>query len=260
MSMNRAYTSLPQRVRLELLATIFMALGIIGAILLPADRAKVSRPENLFTLMESDYANPLLCSASAIRVLNGAVKQVARFAGYDEFSARVDLDNNIKLAKVTRYSGDLFSLIDVQFEYRDASSWNEPHLYISESFWERAFGRSSNILGTMLEVNQSSYRIAGITRTGTSFLHGTDIWLPVRSRSSLGGINSMMVIGSILDPARWSSAQRQIAAAIREYLSDQPFFETTGATFVPVVNRLQFFDASTTVAGRIEGGAVWSGS
>lgn len=244
--------------RLDILIAVVLTIGVIVAILIPANRQRAEGDENLFTLMESDYSNPLFSSAKAIRILNGAAKQVARFAGYDEFRARVDVQHDTTLAQVTRFSGDLFSMLNVKFESRDSTISSDADVYISESFWERAFARKREIIGTIIRINQAAYRIAGITRNGTGFLRGTEIWMPIKSRSVLGELDSMRIVGWLLEPDRWGAAQREIAAAIKEYLSDQPYFEEAGTRFVPVVNRLQFSDSLPVMAGRLD--SQWSGS
>ena len=235
---------------MDLMVATLLACGVIAAIIIPSGRRGASGEGNLFTVMESDSVNPIFSSASAIRVLNGAAKQVARFAGYDEFNARIDMGSGATLARVTRFSGDLFSMLDVQFEARASNHWQEPSIYISEGFWQRVFAGKIEVIGTILEVNQSAYRIAGITRNGAGFLQGTDVWVPVQSRSILGGLNSMRIIAALVDPNRWSSAQQEITAAMKEYLSDQPYFETPGAKFVPVVNRLYFAESPAAIADR----------
>ena len=193
---------------------------------------------SLFTLVESDFTNPIFSSASDIRALNYAASQVAHFAGYDHYSSRLDHEGSASVVRVTRFSGDLLSILKVNFTFRQAGANNQPRIFISEGFWEKAFARRENIIGTQLKLNQTTYRIAGVTRPFNGLLDSTDIWLPVASRSALGRISSMKIIGALLDGKSWKTAEKQIG---------QFYNGTEDARVIPIEIRITFREASPGV-------------
>lgn len=248
-TMKNGYRSLPKRGRLEFFFSLLLLCGILTALVAPErSRALPRNEENaLFTLMEADYINPLFTSASGIRILNGATKHVALFAGYDEFSTRVDIDGNAIVANVTRFSGDLLAMLNVAFVSRLRTVFDEPHIFITESFRQKFLADKGNVLGTILRINCSDYRIAGITREGADLFNGTDIWIPVRSRGPLGTMNSMKIMGTLALNNDWRSAEQRIHAALESCGFDQTYSEATRARLLPVAKRIQFEAASSVV-------------
>jgi hypothetical protein len=84
--------------------------------------------------------------------------------------------------------------------------------------------------------------------------------MPVQGRSSISELNSMRMIGSLINPNDWERAQKLIVFAIKNHLSDQPYFEAPGAKFVPIMNRLQFTDRRPIIAGSTLAQPGWSDS
>src|SRR5688500_14719924 len=193
--MRRKYCLLPKRQRAEAILSVLLVIAIVAVILLPtARKAESDRPARVFMLVENDFISPLFSSAMSIRKLNGLAKQVAQFAGYDDLRVRTELRGTDPLVNVTRYSGDLLAVLNVGFLLR-TNYGGDAFVYINETFWDRAFARSSNVLNMTIKLHDAVYRIAGVTREARGLLAGTEVWMPIRSRSAFGGLNSMRIVG-----------------------------------------------------------------
>jgi hypothetical protein len=233
--------ALRSRARLEIVLSMLLAAGIIVALLLPARRSqKADSSQRLFTVVENDYSNPLFSSAVGIQIMNGAAKQFARFAGYDELQTRMKVGEGFEVVNVTRYSGDLLSLLNVGFLQREHHYQQEPCVFISVNLWERLYQRSPEIMGTMLTLNHTTYRIAGVTHRNAGMLGTTDIWMPVRSRGLFGEMTCMRVLGSVLNTSTWKAFEKEFAKTFREQLSEKICSETKGARLLPITEAIQF--------------------
>jgi len=221
-------------------------------LLLPtARRSQRENPPTMFMLVENDYISPLVSSAAAIRKLNGLAKEVARFAGYDDLQVRSQFQGMDSIVKVTRFSGDLLAMLDVGFLFR--SNYNgEAIVYISERFWNTAFARSSNVLNMTIKLHERIYQIAGVTRDVEGLLHGTEVWMPIRSRSTFGELNSMRIVGSLCRDCDWKSAQAELSEVFDRFMTDQVYIEAKGAKMLPITNAIEFVaEGSMTVAASI---------
>ncbi|MGH9627277.1 MAG: ABC transporter permease [Bryobacteraceae bacterium] len=85
---------------------------------------------------------------------------------------------------------------------------------ISEGLWRRRFGADPNIIGTSIEINRESYRVAGVSRPILDYL-GTawDLWVPLsfqpRDKTPLSrGGKSVDVVGR-MSPALPSQRLRR---------------------------------------------------
>ncbi|MGZ8940911.1 MAG: hypothetical protein ACXW32_17030, partial [Limisphaerales bacterium] len=187
--MKSSYLSLPRRGRVEVVLSLILSVGIVAAALFPTPeqvRRFAGTKQSIFALVERDYISPLFSSAIAIRALNGAAKQFASFAGYDDFRTRLEVNSAISLVSVTRFSGDLLDILKVDFALRDHRYKDEPCVYLSEALWTTGFARRADIVGTMIKVHDTNYRIAGVTRAFNGLLATTEIWMPISSRGQLG--------------------------------------------------------------------------
>jgi hypothetical protein len=250
-AMDLVLLSLPKRTRREIFMSVLLIVGIALAIIVPTPSRTVSEDHShgrLFTLVEGDYQDPLFSDVSLIHVLSGAGKEVARFAGYDEFKTRLDLESGATVARVTRCTGGLFSMLNIRFALRDKDFHELPIIFISESFWARAFGRRPDILETTVKMHQMTYRVAGVTTGVRGFLQSTDIWVPVRKGDSIAAINSMKVLGYLLETGDWRTAQQELTAAFRKYLGDAAYAETRGARLLPISDGILFRDQSPAIA------------
>ena len=256
--MRTAYTRSQGEKRVAVLLSGLLLIAIITLLLLPGPgqvRSFSSTARNLFTITERDYFSPLLSTAKAVTVLNCAAQQVAHFAGYDDFSTRVDINNKVQLVTVTRYSGGLFSVLNIQFLQVESHSNGAPVIYISESFWERAFARDQDIVGTSLKLHKVTYRIAGVTRDSAGLLAETDIWIPVSGRGPYGSMSCMRIVGALRTGIDWRNAQSELAKCFSQYLQDQAWNQSPGARLLPLESSIYFREfvpamASTTVRAR----------
>jgi hypothetical protein len=225
-----------------------LVVAIAAVLLLPTGRkTRGQESPTIFALVESDYISPLISSAVAIRRLNGLTKQVAQFAGYDQVCARAELQGTVSLVSVTRFSGDLLTMFNVGFLTRSNYS-NEAFVYISERLWDTAFSRSSNVLNMTIRLHETAYRIAGVTRDFHGLLEGTEIWMPIRSRSALGGLNSMRIVGTLRRGCDWKAAQAELSKLFKRSMAEQVYAEGKGVKMLPVINAIVFEEGMVTVA------------
>ena len=242
-AMKTARQNLLTRERSAVVLSIILALGIVMLLLSPSPRqahAFGSGARNLFILTEGDYLNPLLSSAKAVTVLNCAATQVGRFAGYDDFSTRLQIEDKPHVAQVTRYNGNLLSLLKIRFALVEPSATTDLPCYISESFWNAAFSRRSDILGTSLRVHELTYRIAGVTRDSSGFLGATEIWLPVSGRSAFGTAPCMTILGALHAGTDWRLAQTELVKCFAQFLQDQAYSQQPGAKLLPLETSIYF--------------------
>ena len=250
-AMRTAYTGSPGKKRTTVFLSGLLLISIITLLLLPGPgqvRSFGSTARNLFTITESDYFSPLLSTAKAVTVLNCAAQQVAHFAGYDDFTTRVDISNKTQIATMTRYSGGLFSVLNIQFLQVEPHSNGAPVIYISKSFWDRAFGRDQNIVGTELKLHEVTYRIAGVTQDSEGLLATTDIWVPVSGRSLYGSMSCMRIVGTLRAGMDWANAQSELAKCFSQYLQDQPWSMAPGARLLPIESSIYFREFVPAVA------------
>ena len=237
--MRRKYRLLPKRQRAAAILSGLLAVAIVAVILLPTARKPESdRPARVFMLVENDFISPLFSSAMSIRKLNGLAKQVAQFAGYDDLRVRTELRGTDPLVNVTRYSGDLLAVLNVGFLLR-TNYGGEAFVYINETFWARAFARSSNVLNMTIKLHDAVYRIAGVTRDAHGLLAGTEVWMPIRSRSAFGGLNSMRIVGALCQDCDWKVAQAELSEVFERFMTEQVYTATRGAKMLPITNSVQ---------------------
>jgi hypothetical protein len=256
-AMVNACRFLPRRTRGELFLSGLLSLGIIALLLVPSPGQALrfgSSAPRLFTLTEGDYLNPLLSCARAVTILNCAAESIASFAGYDDFSSRLAINNTIQMVKVTRYRGNLLSLLNTRFELIEPANSSAPCIYISEAFWERAFARRADVIGMQLRFMDATYRISGVTRSSNGLLADTEIWLPVSRRGPYGSMHCMRILGMLHGGADWATAQDQLAKCFDEFLKDQPYNAVPGAKLVPLETSIYFGEAPPAMMTEVNGG------
>ena len=240
--MKNSICSLPIRGRTEVVLSLFLAAAIISALLLPGAGSNLNSSPALaptFTLVEEDLASPFFSSATEIDTLNGAARQIARFAGYDDFFTRFEWEESVSVVNVTRFCGDLLSILQIDLAVRETDHNNEPFIYISERLWNFAFARRLDILGRTVKVYQTSYRIAGVTRSYSGLLEQTDVWMPINSRSQMATVTSMRILGCLRAGADWKTAQEKLTALSGLSFEKLAVF-TGGARLLPVNHRIHF--------------------
>jgi hypothetical protein len=240
-----------RRGRVKFVLGALLALGIVTVLLLPSAgqvRRFGSGARNLFMLTEGDYLSPLISSAKTVTILNCAAQKVGQFAGYDDFRTRIDISNEPHIANITRYNGNLLSLLGIHFERIEPATATEPSIYISESFWNEAFGRSENILGTLLKLHATNYRVCGVTRGTSALVPQTDIWLPVSGRGACGAMACMRIVGALEPRTDWRTAQRELLSCFEKFLQDQPYNGISGTRMLPMEPGIYFRDYLPMVA------------
>jgi len=229
--------------RVETRVSLVLAAGILLALALPGPESwrHLERPRSaLFQIVERNYLSPLLSSARGIHGLNTSAKGEGFFAGYDEFSGSLEHEGRREIVNVTRFAGNLFSLLEVSFVSREASRTSAPAAFISENFWERAFNSDPEVIGKTFRLQGHAVRIAGITRSFSGLLAGTEIWLPVRSREQLGSMSCLRILGTLAAARDPKSARRTVFKAIRAALLSEVGSESSSARLLPVEQPVSF--------------------
>jgi hypothetical protein len=250
-AMRREDRSLRKRARPEVILSLLLTVGIVTALLVPSKeqlKAGVAMDRSIFTLVEGDYMSPLLSCATTIHILNSVANDVAQFAGFDDFCARVKVNDAMQLANVTRFSGYLLSILGLEFALRDTTNRSGLPIYISETFWKTNFGARKDILGTEIFMHEMRYRVAGVIRDFKGLLSKTDLWIPVSSRSPLATLNSMKIVGALNDGSDWNAAQEKIADAFDQPTIDQVYAEAKGAKLLPIARGINFAEESAIAA------------
>ena len=242
--MRRKYRWLPKRQRAEAILSLLLAVAIIAVALFPtAPKAAGAKARMMFALVENDYISPLISSALEIRKLNRLAGELAEFAGYDQFWARADLQEKASIVNVTRFTGDLLAMLNVEFQLR-TNYGGEAIVYINETLWDRAFARSSNVLNMTIKLHEAVYRIGGVTRDTSGLLAGTEVWMPIRSRSAFGGLNSMRIVGALCQDCDWKAAQAELSEVFERFMTEQIYTATRGAKMLPITNSVQFGEST----------------
>jgi hypothetical protein len=185
-----------------------------------AKNAAASDKPALFQMTENDYLQPKFASGKGIRALNRVAGDLASFGGYDEFTSCVRVRGGMSIANVTRYSGETLSLVGADLILRDDTEAGTPHVFITEQFWNDAFDCDATVLGSDLQINGASYRIAGVTRSSPLMLGKTDIWVPLPARSSLSESACLRIIGALRIEMGWNAAQKHLVRSLGGYRAE----------------------------------------
>jgi putative ABC transport system permease protein len=85
-----------------------------------------------------------------------------------------------------RVSASIFSMLDVKpilgrpFRTEDEEYGKHRVVVISEGLWRRRFGADPNIVGTSIDINRESYRIAAVSRQFLDHIPlAWDVWVPL---------------------------------------------------------------------------------
>lgn len=251
MCVKRRDRSLWKRARVEVILSLVLTMGIIAALLVPSKaqlKAGAVSERSMFTLVEGDYMSPLFSSATTIHILNGLANDVAQFAGFDDFNARVKVNEAVQVVNVTRFSGGLLSILGLKFTMRDMTNRSGGAVYISERFWQMNFGARKDIFATEIVMHEMRFRVAGVIRGFDGLLSKTDLWIPIGSRSPLAALNSMKIVGALTEGSDWDSAQEKIADAFDRPIIEQVYAEAKGAKLLPMARGINFAEESAIAA------------
>ena len=207
---------------------------------------------NLFTVTEGNYINPLLSSARTVSMLNCASPQLTRFAGYNDFFTRVDINEQARLLKATRYAGNLMGLLNIRFKLAAPISRGAPVIYIGERLWTEAFNRREDILGREITVHHVTYKILGVVRDFSGLLAETDLWIPVTARGVYGSMPCLRIVAALQAGADLKTAQRELSRCFATLVQDQAYSESEGARLLRMENSVQFKDSPQTTDNWID--------
>ena len=255
--MRKEDRSSRKRARSEVILSLLLTVGIVTALLVPSKaplKAGVAMERSMFTLVEGDYMSPLLSCATTIHILNSVANDVAQFAGFDDFSARVKVNDALQLANVTRFSGYLLSILGLEFAVRDTTNRSGLPIYISETFWKTNFAARKDILGMEILMHEIRYRVAGVIRDFDGLLSKTDLWIPVSSRSPFATLNSMKIVGALNEGSDWDAAQEKIADAFDQPIIEQAYAEAKGAKLLPMARGINFAEEPVLATHRASRG------
>ncbi len=198
--------------------------SLIDAVLLRSLR--VTNPDELYFLAHGEGDRP---SQSANYPLFDRYRSVPAFSGVATFRSAAFVVNTNGAAElvVGQYvSGNYHGVIGAPFvlgrgfvSEPDEPAGNESIAVISERFWQRRFGRASDVLGQTMVVDARVVTIVGVTRdTGFMSSWTLDVTLPLSMYvqrnpthlSAMDGFTSMPIIARL---APGVSAPQALAAA-----------------------------------------------
>jgi putative ABC transport system permease protein len=129
-----------------------------------------------------------------------------------------------------RVSASIFSMLDVKpilgspFRAEDEEFGKHRVVVISEGLWRRRFGADPNIVGTSIDINRESYRIAAVSRQFLDHIPTAwDLWVPLsfqpaEKAPATRGSKGVDVVGR-LKPGVTLAAATQDLAAVTSRLS-----------------------------------------
>jgi putative ABC transport system permease protein len=123
-----------------------------------------------------------------------------------------------------RASASIFPMLGVKpilgnpFRTEEEEYGKHRVVVISEGLWRRRFGADPNIIGTSIEINRESYRVAAVSRPILDYL-GTawDLWVPLSFQPSdktpaSRGAKGVDVVGRLKPGVTIAAATQELAA------------------------------------------------
>ena len=215
-----------------------LSCAMLLAALIPAPHNRAIQG-NIFTVVGSDYVSPLISSPRGIQTLNARLSSFARFVGYDQIHTFVDTGSTRQLASVTRYSGDIFSVLNAEFVLRDKPGTIDHPVYVSEDFWKRVLGGTPDVLGLSFEASGELYQIAGVVRNnGVAMLDDTEVWVPFSSRGAYGESTLLRVFGELCQGADWKNGEKNLGSLIQTQIVKDQIVETGTVHLLPLDRRM----------------------
>jgi len=141
-----------------------------------------------------------------IRSQKGIFSSAAAFAG----PARVVLGGvgQASMAQAGIVSGDYFQVLGVSpargrvFDAADEKRGAEPVVVLNYGYWQSKFGGSDDAIGRTVRLNNSPFRIVGVTDPSFARLtpgKAQDMWVPLSSAAQIGNIDPT----ELDNPASW---------------------------------------------------------
>jgi len=95
---------------------------------------------------------------------------------------------------------------DIRHEENRPSA--SPVAVVSHSLWQRWFGGDSDIVGTMVQIDEESYQIIGVAPTGFDFPNGSELWVPYRHPCHWHrGCRNLSAVGRLASGTQLPTAQ-----------------------------------------------------
>lgn len=224
------------------LATLGSALLL--AAIIPAPHHSPAAGQ-IFSVMASDFATPLLSSPRGIQLLNTQLGFTAWFAGYDQIHSLVAVGSTRELALVTRYSGDIHALLGSDFILRAKPGSLDHPVVVSEDFWRRMLGGSPDVIGQLLEASGERFAIAGVIGGGSAFLSETEVWIPLSSRGVFGTLTALRVVGQLQPNTNWTAGEKQLERLIATDTVQEQVSEAGRVHLLPIDRGLVIYRART---------------
>jgi hypothetical protein len=221
-------------------AKTYAALGcaLLLAVMIPAPHHRLTEGP-VFTVVGNDYVSPLITSPRGIQTLNARLGSFARFVGYDQISTLVDTGSTRQLATVTRYSGEILSVLNAEFVLRDKPGAIDHALYISEEFWKRVLGGIPDVLGLSLQAGGELYQIAGVVRKSPiTMLDDTEVWIPFSSRGPYGEATLLRVFGELCPGVDWKSGEKNLDSLVQSQFVQDQIVETGTVHLLPLDRKM----------------------
>jgi predicted permease len=134
-------------------------------------------------------------------------------------------------------SGNFFSGLTAQivrgrgFTLEDEKQ-HSPVTVISDSYWDRRFGRNPSVLGTTIFIKSIPFTIVGISAPGFRGVEpgdSTDFWIPLQSRPELNAWGETATPESVYGAPKWWCLQ--MIARLRENVSPNQAETALESTF-----------------------------
>ena len=188
-------------------------------------------PEQLVTITESykqfDITGMQL-AALELDDVRAMTRSFSHVAGIRSGDFALTTSGDAEGVSGVRVSASVFPMLDVQpilgnlFRAEDEEYGRHRVVVISEGLWRRRFGADPSIVGTSIDINRESYRVAAVTR---QFLPAaSDLWVPLsfqpgEKEPATRGAKGLNVVGR-LEPGVTIAAARQELAALTSRLSE----------------------------------------
>lgn len=80
---------------------------------------------------------------------------------------------------------------------------------ISDGYWQRRFGGTGDVVGSILTIDGDPFTIVGVLPAGFHLLHDVDLWLPMRERGSRAS-HSWLLVGRLGRSVSIEEAQSRV--------------------------------------------------
>jgi putative ABC transport system permease protein len=154
-------------------------------------------------------------------------------------------------------SASIFPMLDVTpilggpFRPEDEQWGRHRVVVLSEGVWRRRFGADPNIVGTSVEINRESYRVAGVSRPILDYL-GTawDVWMPLsfapdQKAPPTRGAKGVDVVGRLKPGISVDAAKRELASVTAQLAARYPRFYANNSGFSLEVGALASMTADS---------------